>query len=506
MITAEPPPTLHVASMRVVWRNTFVVKDAPRDFLERAAPFVRGLSCYVSDADAEFEAQSEMLRVVERVSRNVAPGGYDSLLRFDLASLRVADLRPALDRWRRGPDRLTLDHVGRAADDAHDLQAWIEITPMLVLHRAGVGMVEYHARVETPPGRPLTTDQAVGIVRLGIHVEMLAVTGQWCSLLPAEHAGWGVVHLLERGGDNFVAVTGFRDLSTVLHAHVTAGLEPRRREPVLEIPAVRPTNSTSVVLLATDPPAGDDVGEFVREHSRELRGIGAMDTDWRNRAAWLVERELTDNLSTDAEIGLYLLGNSELLVFNHRLPQINEYNVRRLRLKDASLAPTYLYMHYLVLLSWIYLQDAILRTYIRRLDELAATTPPDRRATIDTLHNALADLVQYQEDITPFATRIEFMQRARAYHKLDDMAERFERKQGLLLNYSSEYHDYREARAAEFLNWLAAILAGGELGNLVVNATGMEPAQNVPLYLSVTLGSILVAMAVMALLRLRRRR
>ena len=113
--------------------------------------------------------------------------------------------------------------------------------------------------------------------------------------------------------------------------------------------------------------------------------------------------------------------------------------------------------------------------------------------------------MQYQEDITPYATRVEFMQRARAYHKLNELAERFERKQGLLLNYSSEYHDFREARAAEFLNWLAAILAGGELGNLIVNATGMEPAENVPVYLSVTLGSILVAMLVMTMLRLRRR-
>jgi len=33
----------------------------------------------------------------------------------------------------------------------------------------------------------------------------------------------------------------------------------------------------------------------------------------------------------------------------------------------------------------------------------------------------------------------------------------------------------------------------------------MEPAQNVPLYLSVTLGSIGAAMLVMALLRLRHR-
>ena len=504
-MSIDPAPALHVTSMRVVWRNTFVVKDAPRDFLDRAAARARRLACYVSDTDADYEEQSEMLRVIERVSRNVAPGGHPALLRFELASLRVADLRPALDRWRCGPDRLLLDHVALAADDAQQLGAWIEITPMLVLHRAGVGMVEYHARVEALSEPGLTPDEAVRIVRLGIHVELLAVTGAWCSLVPEDRAGWGFMHLLERGSDDFVAVTGLRDLSTLVQAHVVDGLSTRRGPAALELPALRPLNSTSVVLLETDPVASDDIDGFVSQHAAALRGIGAMDTDWRNRADWLVARELSDNLSTDAEMGLYLLGSSELLLFNHRLAEANAYNRRRLRLEDASLAPTYFYMHYLVLLSWIYLQDTILRAYIRRLDELAATTPPDRRAMVETLHNALADLVQYQEDITPYATRVEFMQRARAYHKLNELAERFERKQGLLLNYSSEYHDFREARAAEFLNWLAAILAGGELGNLIVNATGMEPAENVPVYLSVTLGSILVAMLVMTMLRLRRR-
>ena len=86
-----------------------------------------------------------------------------------------------------------------------------------------------------------------------------------------------------------------------------------------------------------------------------------MDTDYRNRASWLIERELGDNLSTDAELGVYLLGTSELLLFNHRLDEANAYNLRRLRLEDESLAPTYFYMHYAVLLMWIYFQEAILR-------------------------------------------------------------------------------------------------------------------------------------------------
>jgi len=260
-----------------------------------------------------------------------------------------------------------------------------------------------------------------------------------------------------------------------------------------------------VVLLCTDPLPGDDIAAFVRDYAPELRGIGSMDTDYSNRASWLIERELGDNLSTDAELGVYLLGTSELLLFNHRLDEANAYNLRRLRLDDESLAPTYFYMHYAVLLMWIYLQEAILRAYIHRLDALAGAITPDRKAMVRTLHDALADLVQYQENITPYATRIEFLERARAYHQIDELGERFERKQDLLLSYTSEYHDYREASAAEFLNWLAAVLAGGELGNLIVNAAGIQPSENVPLYLAVTLGSIGVAMAVMTVLRLRGR-
>lgn len=505
MTTPQSPPDLRVNAMRVVWRNTFIIEDAPRDVLDRAAAYVRRLPCYVADAESEYEDQPEMFRVVNRVSRNVAPLGYSNQLRVQFASLRVADLRPTLDRWHCGPDRLTPEQVKLAADDAHQFHAWINITPMLVLHRAGVGMVEYHARIETPADVGYTPNEAVRIVRLGIHTELISITGAWCGLMPDDHPDWGVIHLLERGDDDYVAVAGLRDLSSVVGAHITTGVGLRPYTSIPQRSALRPTSSTSVVLLETDPPAGDDIGEYVSEHAPALRGIGAMDTDWQNRAVWLVERELSDNLSTDAELGLYLLGSSELLLFNHRLSAATDYNIRKLRLKDTGLASTYFYMHYLVLLSWVYLQEAILKSYIQRLDELAATSPPDRKLMIDTLHNALADLIQYQEDITPYATRIEFIQRTQAYHQLDQLAERFERKQDLLLNYSSEYHDYRETREAEFLNWLAALLAGGELGNLIVNATGTEPAENPLLYLGVTVGSIVLAIVIMLLLRLRNR-
>ncbi len=231
--------------------------------------------------------------------------------------------------------------------------------------------------------------------------------------------------------------------------------------------------------------SGLDLGAFAAEHAATLRGIGAMDSYYRERAPWLVARDMGGNIGPDKETAVYLLGNSELILCNEDIDRVSKMVQKRLHLSTQDLAATYLYMHYEVLLEWIYLQDAILRAYIQRLDTLIAAPTPRRVEMIDALQGALSDLVHYREGITPFATRVEFLEQAGAHHKLDDLAATFERKQELLLNYSSEYYDYREARASEFLNWLAAILAGGELANLIINAAGIAPNENVTLYLSV---------------------
>jgi hypothetical protein len=115
---------------------------------------------------------------------------------------------------------------------------------------------------------------------------------------------------------------------------------------------------------------------------------------------------------------------------------------------------------------------------------------------IATMQGALSDLIQYQENITPYATRIEFLERTGAYHKLPELSERFERKQELLLNYFSEYHDYREARAAEFLNGLAAVITGASLANIVVTVLRITPGPNAP-YLTINLVSIALVLAIL---------
>ncbi len=503
---------LRVHHMRVTWRDTFVVPEAGPNFLARARDHFRNLPTLVSDSLAEpHHAQPEFLRVVERVSRSVAPIGHRDLLRVQLAPLEIADLDPTLDRLRIPPDALTAGQIAAAGADADAAETWIAVTPLLVLHRAGVCIVEYHAGLRSREG--LSVDEAVARVRLGIAVNLLALGEPWRDLLPTPSVE-GPVHEVvttQTAPERMLVAMRLRDLTQSLIAAgliaaVTAppGRRARRAGPSVQADPPRPTGSTSVVLVETDPQAGDDFEAFCTEHGLALRGIGALDADWRNRAGWLVARELGNNLSTDAEMALYLLGTSELMLFNARVRAALAANRRRLRGSEAGAALLFT-AHYGVLMEWVYLQEAILKAYLGRLDALASSPAPDRARTIEALQGALADMVQYQEDITPYATRVEFLQRARAYRGVDALAERFEHKQDLLLSYASEFHDFREARATEFLNWLAGILTGAALAELITTLTGINASQPA-LYVGITLGSIALVLAVMALLLRRVRR
>lgn len=506
-MTASSEPSLLVRRMHVIWRDTFIVERpvtgsqrSRKSFLEASRDRIATLPPYVADRYFKRNDQPDPLRVIERASRNVARSGYDSLARFQFTPLKMANLQPTLARLRCSPDALSPSEVELAAEEAERLDHWIDITPMLLLHRAGVGIMEYLATWHSPD-KGYTPDEAIELVRLGIGTQLLCLPDEWHKLLPLNLADWTIHCVVDPSPNNHMVVAGLRDLSQILSARMTGTLQSgrwgKRRTEALLIKPMRPTGSAMVVLEEVDPMPGDDFPAYVAQFAGPLRGIGAMDTYYRERASWIIERELADNLSTDRESAVYLLGNSELIVFNDQLAPLIEPSRRRLGVPTDELVVVYMFMHYQVLMEWTYLQEAVLRAYIHRLDKLAASATPRRSLMISTLQGALADLVQYQENITPFATRIEFLERARAYHKLDELAERFEHKQELLLNYASEFHDYREARATEFLNWLVGILSGAALADLIITLTGITPDQHLP-YLAITIGSILLVLAILA--------
>ncbi|MCC6905126.1 MAG: hypothetical protein IT326_04725 [Anaerolineae bacterium] len=514
MATDDEPSKLPllIRQANAVWRDTFVVDSPPPHFLETSLKRLERLPCFLAHSHTPWKEQPDELRVLERVSRNVARSGYDSLLRFQFADFRLTNLRPVLARLRRPPDEFEEQDVLTAAQEADRRRTWVTVTPVLLLHRAGVGIAEYYVTFHTPSGPGHTPEEVIELVRMGFQPQVLSLPAEWASALPADLEQTHIRQVIPVLNGVHVTVAGVRDLSQHVFAdrlehdspEPAKGKRRLKQKPPAE--SQRPTGSTTVILNETNPMPPEHLPPFVEEYSAPLRGIGAMDVYYHERASWLVERELHDNLSSDQEAGVFLLGNSELILYNQAVWPILE-NIRQRRLADTeAMASLYLSAHTIVLMEWVYLQEALLRAYIRRLDLLVAAPVPERRAMIATLQNALADLIQYQENITPYATRIEFLERARRYHKLDDLVERFERKQNLLLTYATEYHDFREARAAEFLNWIAGLLAAAELTNIIITLAGITPQNQPTLYVAINIVSIVLVFAVLWFLLRRIRR
>ena len=503
-MTHHDESTLRVHEMRVLWRDTFILDEPPAgrdkrpaDFLEWSKTRLRKLPIYLGDRFTRRHDQPDPLRVIERASRNVARIGYDSILRYQFKPFRMVGLQPMLSRMHTTPDTLNAAEIELTAQEADAKYTWIDVTPMLVLHRAGVGIMEYLATMAAD-GKGFTPDEAIERVRLGISTQLLDFDNNWREVIPENKEEWGIFASVPYGENRHLTIGGLRDMSQIVGSFLAQSPKAKPKGKVMPIEASpsRPTGSTTVVLVKTEPEAGRDFGAFLTEHAPALRGIGAMDTYYKERAKAVVEREFSEDLSTDSESAVFLLGNSELVLFNDELDWVVNSARERMSLPNNDLVITYLYMHYEVLMEWTYMQDAILRAYITRLDAHVAQRAPRRRQMIATLQGALSDLIQYQENITPFATRIEFLEKARAQHKLDELGDRFERKQEMLLNYASEFHDYRDARATEFLNFLVGILSGASIAELIVTLTNIQPTQT-GLYLGIYIGCMVVVLAIL---------
>ncbi|MGF1507376.1 MAG: hypothetical protein ACFB51_19960, partial [Anaerolineae bacterium] len=266
-----------------------------------------------------------------------------------------------------------------------------------------------------------------------------------------------------------------------------------------------PTGTSTVILSEVDPAPTDNFDHYLAHHAATLRGIGAMDRHYVERAQWLVEQVMFKNLSTDSELAVFLLGKSDLFLFNDRLPDILDALARRSYIGDETTALTYMLLHYSVLVDWVTLQKALLTTYLDRIDRLTQQARPDRGRLVAVLQDSINDLEQYQDSLSPYANRTDFVDAVSAHNGLDRLMERFERKQELLLAYAQEYHDFQEVRAAVFLNWLAGILAAAEFSSIVLPVLGVTQDEEPVLYALLALGSIGVVFVVLAWLRRERR-
>src|SRR5262249_44819577 len=161
----------------------------------------------------------------------------------------------------------------------------IDVTPMLVLHRASVGIMEYLATMASEE-KGFTPDEAIERVRLGITAQLLDLSNDWRDVIPENHEEWAIQTIVPSGENRHLTVGGLRDMSQIVGSYLAQSPKARPKGKVMPVEASpsRPTGSTTVVLVKTQPEAGHDFGAFISEHAPALRGIGAMDTYYKERA------------------------------------------------------------------------------------------------------------------------------------------------------------------------------------------------------------------------------
>jgi hypothetical protein len=476
--------------MTVIWRDTFIIEPLSEAFFEEARRCLKPLPCIIADSNTSYEEQPTMLRLAEQVWGNIAPNYTADLMRFGLAPFQLADLSPTLRRKRIRPGKLTTQQVKNAVRYAPQ---WVKVHPLLILHRAGAGMVQYMTTFDSGAG--LTPEEAIEVVRLGIKPQLIALNAEWEKALPTAPVPWDGLPAPVPMEDETIVVTGLRDLSQwVLVKAFNRGEKPQR-----------PTGSSTVILSEVNPPPGEDFDAYVHSHGAELRGIGSMDRYYTERAGWLIEREMLTNLSTDSELAVYLLGKSDLFLYNERIKKVRRSLARRSYIGDEVTALLYMSLHYSVLIDWVTLQKALVTAYLHRIDALTRQTSPERGQLVDVLQGAISDLEQYQDSLSPYANRVEFVEELAEHYGVNRLMERFERKQELMLAYAQEYHDYQEVRAATFLNWLAGILAAAELSSILIPLLGITQDDEPFIYAGLALGSILCVFVILAILRRERR-
>lgn len=492
-------PELRIHTLRVVWRDTFTIApgpDGPADFLPRALAALQKLPVARGHSEHKTYDQPETLQVLDRASRGVAGLGHPALRRVQFSDVRIANLKPSLDKLRRSPVTITDEEIMAASSEAD----WAWVTPMLLIHQARTCIMKYIACFESQPG--FSPEEAIALIRMGPNTQLLGLPESWASLLPADGMRWGIPHLLPNGKGS-LAVCGLRDLTrAVIQAHLAENLGLPATVKDLE----RPTGSTTVIIEKTSPLAPVAMDDFISQYAKELRGIGAMDSSYRERAGWLVQREMRENFSSDGEMALFALGNSELILFNEAAEEVMRSIQGRLRLSQYQNAVLYATAHYTTLIEWVYLQETLLRAYIAVMEELARRKEPQREDLIRALHGALEDLVQSQETITPYLIRAEFLERLGRAHQLERLSERFERRQDLLLNYYSEYHDWRETRAQDSLNIVVGGLAAFELASLLVTSLNLNPLSQPLPFAGIIFGSFgLISLLIVLVIRRARR-
>lgn len=436
---------LRVSDLTVTWRHCLDLggleqtEFTKKEALEKSLIEARGAAA----PDAIYAAQRG---AGARVCGLVAHRCFD----FALPAIEVARLDRVED--------LSNDVVAARAGEL----AWMTLRASVLLHHSGVALVRYTARFAEP--RDVRT--AIRDIRLDLDTLVIRTpAGLAVGQLDASQKVW--VRRIADGDGRTTWVALLRDFT----AHVVKDVLRATIGPLLQAPfePVRSTRVLTSTLIEVDQldPACPDLGAYSVAHGRALRGIATRDLAYTTRAPDLVAAALRHNVSQDEELGLFLFGQSDLLVYTELARRVLPVERARLGLADDYAVARYIAAHYASLLEWVHIEQYLIELYDRLLTRsMTRDLLPEDMLSIQ--RRSMQDLVEYGEGVTAFATRAAFREHARDALGLGDKQERLEKKRDMVADYVMQKYSLRTNRGIQMLNLVISATIAFELMQLAM--------------------------------------
>lgn len=432
--------SLQIHDMTVTWRHCLDLGALPlTQFKDR-----RGLARRLhASAGRLVGAETPLFTSLQQVALRVCSLVGNRQLILPLRSVDVAALPRA--------DQLSADEVRAQLPEL----AWRTLRVSLLLHQSGVACLRYEARFDDG----LDVEAAVAAARLGLETLVIRTPAGFARELP-EHVTW--VKPVVTEGEQRVWVGSLRDVSShLLRGQLRDALSAVLPTRFGEVRSHKLINTTLIEI--TDAPAIADKRAATRIESlgRELRGIGSLDVAYATRADQLINEAFSEDLSHDEELGLYLLGASELVLFDQTAKPVLESESARLG-TDPYLASRYISGHYACLLEWIQLERFLIGMYDSLMSRsMTRDVSPDEMLALQ--RSSMQDLLEYGEGITPYATRAACLEHARQLYRLGDEQQRLEKKRDVVADYVMQKYSLRTNNGIALLNLIVSATVAFEV-------------------------------------------
>jgi hypothetical protein len=384
-------------------------------------------------------AENPLFTTIQQVSETVGSLSKGDMIRFEIPSILLLDQA-----------RLYFKTDSEAVKDFQNGEK-LKMEIFCALHTSGSLIFNFHTRFQSQEG--FLIEEAIENVRLNLRTVMVSIPENFKKYLTLEK-NQEYLRWVHQEQDSYVICSLKTYTSDVLYPLFRKVLESFALE---EPRSRRCFSSTLTQIYRTNPPC-ESIENFVapQQFGKEILGLGTLDRAFHERSPSLVEEALSQNLSSDEELGVFTFGLSDLLLFDDQFEEVTALTQKKKQLSDFYHAVLYNTTHYTSLLEWVYLEKTIIDRYNRLLSQAISdeTTTPEKMLSLQK--QSMNDLIGYKAGITPFPSREEFLEKARNAHRIPELQEKLEKKRDLATDYIIQEYTLRTNRSIQLVNLMVA--------------------------------------------------